>query len=85
MFLLFLFIYVLAGLLIGCCCGVINDCYPYFWGKAFDAQPETNQIVLLITFWPIFFTYLIGWCVVWYIKFLYISIRDLFKSSIKIK
>ena len=78
-------IYALLGLLVSVICMAIIDCHDNFFGDAIDNMPEANFFIITITFWPIFSIYLIGWCIVWYIKHLYISVRDLFKSFIKIK
>lgn len=83
-FLLCIF-YALFGVLVSVICMAIIDCHNNFFGDVIDNMPETNFFIITITFWPIFSIYLIGWCVVWYIKHLYISVRDIFKSFIKIK
>lgn len=82
---MYTFLYAIAGMLIGFICAVILDEHPNFFGRAFSNQPSDNQIVLLMSFWPIFLIYVIVWCIIWYTKHLYISISGFIKSFIKIE
>ncbi len=82
---LILFLYIFTGLVGSLICAAILDSNPRFFGEVFTAQPETNQIIIVVTFWPILLIYSIGWGIVWYVKHLYITIRDFLKSFIKIE
>ena len=82
---LILFLYIFAGLVNILICTSILDSNPKFFGEVFIVQPETNQMIIFVTFWPILLIYIIGWCIVWYVKHLYITVKDLYKSFIKIE
>lgn len=82
---LILFLYIFVGIVSILICAAILDSNPKFFGEVFIAQPETNQTIIVGTFWPILLIYIIVWAVVWYVKHLYFSVRDFFKSFIKIE
>lgn len=50
-----------------------------------NTEDENNILILIWTFWPFYIIYIIIKAIVYYLKHLYIAIRDISKKYIKTK
>ena len=62
---------------------VIHNCDMIF--SSDNTEDENNILILIWTFWPFYIIYIIIKAIVYYLKHLYIAIRDISKKYIKTK
>ena len=49
----------------------------------YNTPEEDNKSILIWTFWPIFFVYIVIKGIIWYAKHLYIAIKSVIDQNIK--
>lgn len=79
---IFIFAYIVFGIWIVVGYVIFTEGYDLFSG--YNKTDETNKMILIGTFWPIYCLYFVIKAIIWYVKHL-IALKDFFNKHIKIK